>query len=674
MSTTRAGDVQPRLRFDPEAMDVAQQWVVVHRGIEYLGEVVVARSADAVWGQALTGQLSFRVVIHTAPRRIAARQIVDPRVVIAVPRRPVDPADSLARELTAVREARTRYVATYDPETVTLRSSMEQRETELLADLVRLHALSYSEGRIYTSVGTGLLPEEIFVGDSLEDWSDRMVVAMLEQSYPTLPLDHADLTQTLTDDALAEVFAGLFQGAREHKGIAAALGPPLGLSTREAPTAFDARACRVVQIIGRDLGANDGEMAAEDEVDALCRVRGLTTPLAALYLLGFVKQTNAEIELRSGHSVRHRDGGRFRGGSVGSDLVEETAYSSALADAFGTLRRTPALTWNSALPYTTAVAEDLRTAGRPADVAEQERLLLAALQELGLRLERSRTAVIGLLSEGEETAVALDGLDAVCSASGYQAFYTAAVNAFQGPSGLAEALDLLRRLDQLAELAPAITGASLYLRQMSTGPDHQELSMERDSLAARLAMDSLLADPSLWRSIEDATEGLRGRYGSVYRHHHVRYHEEAEETRYRLETARPYAEAIGRFSEVPELGESPKSDIPSQLDTMMASLRACSVPGDEISLDATPFCDVCGLPLSETVPKREAAVFLRDVELAMREYNRRLGSEGVRRVLADSSREQLDKFIDLVRVSDLSALANILDDEVVAFLRGFIKR
>ena len=106
----------------------------------------------------------------------------------------------------------------------------------------------------------------------------------------------------------------------------------------------------------------------------------------------------------------------------------------------------------------------------------------------------------------------------------------------------------------------------------------------------------------------------------------------------------------------------------------MASLRACSVPGDEISLDATPFCNVCGLPLSETVPKREAAVFLRDVELAMREYNRRLGSEGIRRVLADSSREQLDKFIDLVRVSDLSALADILDDEVVAFLRGFIKR
>ena len=57
----------------------------------------------------------------------------------------------------------------------------------------------------------------------------------------------------------------------------------------------------------------------------------------------------------------------------------------------------------------------------------------------------------------------------------------------------------------------------------------------------------------------------------------------------------------------------------------------------------------------------------------MGEYNRRLSSITVRQVLAHPTREQLDKFIDLLHVADPSALANVLDDEVVEFLRRFLR-
>ena len=57
----------------------------------------------------------------------------------------------------------------------------------------------------------------------------------------------------------------------------------------------------------------------------------------------------------------------------------------------------------------------------------------------------------------------------------------------------------------------------------------------------------------------------------------------------------------------------------------------------------------------------------------MTEYNRRLSSEGVRRILADPTTEQLGKFINLVQVSDLSALANVLDGDVLDFLRRFVR-
>ena len=60
-------------------------------------------------------------------------------------------------------------------------------------------------------------------------------------------------------------------------------------------------------------------------------------------------------------------------------------------------------------------------------------------------------------------------------------------------------------------------------------------------------------------------------------------------------------------------------------------------------------------------------------ERRMREYNRRLSSEGVRRILAHPNRAQHDKLIGLVQVSDLTTLANVLDEEVVDFLRGLIR-
>lgn len=78
-------------------------------------------------------------------------------------------------------------------------------------------------------------------------------------------------------------------------------------------------------------------------------------------------------------------------------------------------------------------------------------------------------------------------------------------------------------------------------------------------------------------------------------------------------------------------------------------------------------------PLDEDVPHRESAFVVSETERAMRAYNRTLSSEGVRQILAHPSKEQLDKFINLVQVSDLSALANILDDELVGFLRGFVR-
>lgn len=62
------------------------------------------------------------------------------------------------------------------------------------------------------------------------------------------------------------------------------------------------------------------------------------------------------------------------------------------------------------------------------------------------------------------------------------------------------------------------------------------------------------------------------------------------------------------------------------------------------------------------------------VLLAMCEYNRRLSSNLVHRVLANPSKEHLDKLMDVIQLGNLSSLSNVLDEEVLEFLRSLVSQ
>ena len=193
---------------------------------------------------------------------------------------------------------------------------------------------------------------------------------------------------------------------------------------------------------------------------------------------------------------------------------------------------------------------------------------------------------------------------------------------------------------------------------MSFGPDHQDMSLERDALTARIDPDSLLANPALWDSVEADFRRLRDRYVNAYIAHHARYN----------------GEALERFNEMPELGGPVGTEVPELLREMTGVLKTCAKGSEDPPLDTTPYCSGCRLLLDDRFPRREAALLSGATARAMREYNRRLSSHAARQMLAHPSKEQLDKFVGLVQVADPSALANVLDDSVVEFLRGFLRQ
>ena len=229
------------------------------------------------------------------------------------------------------------------------------------------------------------------------------------------------------------------------------------------------------------------------------------------------------------------------------------------------------------------------------------------------------------------------------------------------------------RVDRLAAMAPAIAQVRQYLDGMAFGRGHQEISFEREALVARMDGEALLANPRLWDSIDGEFRRLRSAYRDAYTSHHVSYHQEALALTHRMERVGPQVEAVARFNEMPELGDPVGTDLQQRFRRLADSFAVCPVTEDGLSVEDAPRCPACALGLDQEIPRREAEEAFGSLERAMREYNRRLSSHGVRQILAHPTREQLDKFISLVQVADPSALANVLDDEVVQFLRQFLR-
>ena len=201
---------------------------------------------------------------------------------------------------------------------------------------------------------------------------------------------------------------------------------------------------------------------------------------------------------------------------------------------------------------------------------------------------------------------------------------------------------------------------------------HTELALARFAILTRIDPEGLLRDPSLWGSIEESFGQMCKRYAIAYAVHHESYNQEALELSHWLERLAPQVNALVHFGEILELGEPVGGEVPGLFKDLSDSLHVCLVDGDELDLGDVPYCQGCGLRMDQDIARRDAALAFAALDRTMREYNRRLGSHSVRRTLAHPNKEQLDKFVTLVQVADPSALANVLDDDVVAFLRRFL--
>jgi hypothetical protein len=354
-----------------------------------------------------------------------------------------------------------------------------------------------------------------------------------------------------------------------------------------------------------------------------------------------------------------------------ADLIPQIWWQSRLDEAFDSLCYSEEPSWQTLLPYIRLLGVDLEPG-----VAGREMRLLERLVELRASVAQVEED-IALLSPKlgkppQGMLEALGRLSHIAQSGEFPDFYALIQDEYASPDMLAEDLSLLRSLLPLKDMASEVLAVKSYLDAVVLRESDGELAMDRISILEQLTLENLLTNLHLWASVRALFDWFRSRYQALYLAHHHHYHSEMASFSLVLDDSKPEVDALRRLNSITELGQPVGQWLFEEYERLLAQAKPCPLM-DSVSVEDEPVCPHCRLVLTAEPPKREVERLLRQLKQAIAEQHRRLSSEAVRQILAQSGEKRIDQFIKVVQTSDLSHLVNVLDDELVDFLRKLLR-
>jgi len=161
------------------------------------------------------------------------------------------------------------------------------------------------------------------------------------------------------------------------------------------------------------------------------------------------------------------------------------------------------------------------------------------------------SATLETLAQGLDSALsdadqqARDNLLRLAGISDPVLFGRVAEELYGDPSGMAQDLEVLTRLRQLAEIAGDIQSVTTYREQVSLRPGDDERMVDLMSIRGQLQMDELAARPHLWDSVRDIFRWFKARYVPLYQEHHRRLYLELQDAYYAVSNGGLRGDAVG---------------------------------------------------------------------------------------------------------------------------------
>ena len=639
---------------DPQAVSA------VHGGIQYTGELVRAPSWEPSLGSALDADAYFRVVFLESPTPPPVDDLLDARTAVHVPASPSPTLRSAESELRELREAQTRYGG----------DALASRPGDVEERVVEEWAASFREGQIVASPPVDIDTDAVFASGYWSAWAERIGEVLLARAYPEFPVDASKLRVPLRPEQSAPmILDGVVDPASNAGSIALdAFGPALGIvASRRGP---DLSQCAGIDLVAAEAERYEGGSLGH----RLAHELGLTYPLATLFALLYVLRESTEVLLAPSHRVRLRGGAPLDASRITAADLPRLAWPAAFWRDVEEIGTADARSADRVARYLGVLGVGMEAATDDERRASLRRWL-GTMSDGLLSVTQHLTALAGAQRRelGDSELEPLARIRRLVEVDDAADVGPRAEAVFGGIDAFRTDMDLWEAWRGALDAAAALTGSLAFLELASIDDARPELLMERDTLASRLRDPGLLTSPQQWPALAEEASRFARVYADAYAKHHDAYHTQMEPLAHRMADVAVQGRALARLNSVADLGRPVSPELPALCEELLNGVRTCGAVLDLDAVARDAVCPVCGVRLGATPPADEVGSLASYVHEALGEQNARLARAVVHRLLSRDDHERLDRFIQVVEVSDLSGLANVLDDELTAFIGAMLR-
>ncbi|MCH7620916.1 MAG: hypothetical protein IH870_03365 [Chloroflexi bacterium] len=686
---------EPRVWLEEFPLGEPQAFAHDYLGLRYPGEVIRANSWDPVWGEPLTGELYFRIVLllrrQGAPTARRS-EVHDARIAVCTPGAGVSrQRGRLTGELTTIRETQALYLTQRDAETELIRTTLRRRQEGLEQQLMSEESLRYSSGSVVSGPERVAYPGNPFVGMDPIGWFGSIAGWLLSEAYQSRPIQSVELPRPFTPEDAAPLFAALFQqsGAAPEvlPEVLSDFGP--GLELLQSPESLEPRGNPVAELIADYLETSPVPAPWQALHHYLAHQVGLTGPLATLHLLLFLHREKPELEVRlaADYQPALLGGEILFGSRITSDLVPVLAWDPQLSEGATTIGPITDPNWNDTLTYISLINPDLHPVAPGESPSLQESQLRDGIDDL-VQQAAEGTQFLNLLLgradrgdlAGRDLAIAeslsrLSGLGGAGFVQSYQALRAV----YLSPADLASDLGILRRLSRLSQNSQLLQHVWAYLDDAPTSErlsaSWPELALEIQALRATMLPASLLRFAESWDALSHQISRFKSSYAAAYLGHHRAIQQQLPDYQRGLEDGRLKLRALELLNTLPDLAPPLGEGLSDTLRDWGTDLAQCArqQPELEEELRDHPRCSGCGLALDQVLSLDDLQRTIRAIEFELDAQSRRLSNLLVEKIMRGERDQRLEDLLKIIQASDLSALCNTLSPELVGFIGQILR-
>lgn len=655
-------------------LDTATPITCVHLGIEYCGEVVRATRWSPHLGGAPSDGSHFRIVLLQNRPKLGFSTSLHANTAVCIPAANAGhQVQRIIGEITAAKQAA--YLTRRDVDAAAINSALRERQNNLQGELIAQESARFSRGDICVLGENGPEASDVYSGSDPADWMENLAEWLLGRSYPSLPLETADLNNPICEDDIAGIFAAIFKQPGADPEPLTSFGPALGLSRVNSAETYQPSECRVFPIIREFVG--DGPINFSDLHLHLAHELGLTAQLASLFTVLFIHNEIPEYQLQLGQEsdLSLLDGSPLLATRLTSDLIPQLGWNNGFAVNVVTIGPASSPNFSDARHHLSLLCPEIATCSEH----EYESVFSRSIQSASEMLITVRRIMDCLNSDGcdpestDATAnlqTALERLGRVTKGD-YAEVYAAIRITYPLLTSLADDLETARNLALLGDDVADIILARRYVSSAKV-PEakYPNLAVDQETLLMALSPSQLTQSKSrAWSAISRNAAAFKIRYTEAYRQHHQEFHDQLPQFQATLADARKKSTALGLLNTIVEIGSPLGVGLVEQLAAQEMGPSPCPHQGNELDLSNTPFCPECQISLGQNIMAAELARLAPQVEMALGGKTQELSRRLVEKTLAGHTNERWSESLQILQASELSSLANTLDNDLVTFIK-----